>query len=199
MRSWSEVHSFGGSFYESVSIDAMPIQTYRNITPTLGARVYVHPSAVVIGKVYIGEDASIWPGAVVRGDVNSIDIGARTSIQDGSVLHVTHDGPYAPGGRALIIGSDVTVGHRVVLHACTIGNACLVGMGSILLDNVVTEDFVMIGAGSVVTPGKRLETGGLYVGSPARRVRDLQQREIEFLSYSAAHYVKLKDEYSSSV
>jgi len=173
----------------------MPISPYRNISPTLGARVYVDPSAVVIGQVTIGEDASIWPTAVVRGDVHSITIGARTSIQDGSVLHVTHDGPFAPGGRALIIGSDVTVGHRAVLHACTIGNACLVGMGSIVLDGVEVEDLVMIGAGSIVAPGKRLETGGLYVGSPARRVRDLKQGEIDFLTYSAAHYVRLKDEY----
>jgi len=171
------------------------LQTYRNIAPTLGARVYIDAAAVVIGKVTIGDDSSVWPTAVVRGDVNSIQIGARTSIQDGSVLHVSHDGPYAPGGRALYIGSDVTVGHRVTLHACTIGNACLVGMGSILLDNVVTEDFVMIGAGSVVTPGKLLTTGGLYVGSPARRVRDLTPKEIQFLTYSAAHYVKVKDEY----
>lgn len=173
----------------------MTLQTYRNIAPTLGARVYIDPAAVVIGKVSIGDDSSVWPTAVVRGDVNSIEIGARTSIQDGSVLHVTHDGPYAPGGRALYIGSDVTVGHRVTLHACTIGNACLIGMGSILLDNVVTEDFVMIGAGSVVTPGKLLQTGGLYVGSPARRVRELTPKEIAFLTYSAAHYVKVKDEY----
>lgn len=173
----------------------MSISAYRNVSPTLGARVYVDPSAVVIGKVTIGEDSSIWPTAVVRGDVHSITIGARTSIQDGSVLHVTHDGPYAPGGRALIIGSDVTVGHRAVLHACTIGNACLVGMGSIVLDAAVLEDLVMIGAGSVVAPGKRLETRGLYVGSPARRVRDLKQSEIDFLTYSAAHYVRLKDEY----
>lgn len=173
----------------------MTIQTYRNIAPTLGARVYIDQAAVVIGKVSIGDDSSVWPTAVVRGDVNFIEIGARTSIQDGSVLHVTHDGPYAPGGRALYIGSDVTVGHRVTLHACTIGDACLIGMGSILLDNVVTEDFVMIGAGSVVTPGKLLQTGGLYVGSPARRVRDLTQKELEFLAYSAAHYVKVKDEY----
>jgi carbonic anhydrase/acetyltransferase-like protein (isoleucine patch superfamily) len=171
------------------------LQTYRNIAPTLGARVYIDPAAVVIGKVTIGDDSSVWPTAVVRGDVNSIEIGSRTSIQDGSVLHVTHDGPYAPGGRALYIGSDVTVGHRVMLHACTIGNACLIGMGSILLDNVVTEDFVMIGAGSVVTPGKRLQTGGLYVGSPARRVRELSQQEIDFFTYSAAHYVKVKDQY----
>lgn len=173
----------------------MSVSSYRNILPTLGARVYIDPSSVVIGKVTIGDDSSIWPTAVVRGDVNTITIGARTSIQDGSVLHVTHDGPHAPGGRALIIGSDVTVGHRATLHACTIGNTCLVGMGSIILDDVVAEDFVMIGAGSVVTPGKRLESGGLYVGSPARRVRDLKPKEIEFLSYSAAHYVKVKGEY----
>lgn len=173
----------------------MTIKTYRNIAPTLGARVYIDESAVVIGKVTIGDDSSVWPTAVIRGDVQSIEIGARTSIQDGAVLHVTHDGPYAPGGRGLFIGSDVTVGHRATLHACTIGNACLIGMGAILLDNVVTEDFVMIGAGSLVTPGKVLTSGGLYVGSPARRLRDLTQQEIEFLSYSAAHYVKIKDEY----
>jgi carbonic anhydrase/acetyltransferase-like protein (isoleucine patch superfamily) len=177
----------------------MPIRTCRQsdheYAPKLGARVYVDPSAVVIGRVSVGDDASIWPTAVVRGDVHSITIGARTSIQDGSVLHVTHDGPYAPGGRALVVGADVTVGHRVVLHACTIGDKCLVGMGSLLLDNVVTDELVMIGAGSVVTPGKHLQSRGLYVGSPARRVRDLTPQEIEFLAYSAAHYVKLKDEY----
>ncbi|MBM0104405.1 gamma carbonic anhydrase family protein [Steroidobacter sp. S1-65] len=173
----------------------MSIETYKGVAPTLGARVFVHPSAVVIGKVTIGDDSSVWPTAVVRGDVHSIQIGARTSIQDGSVLHVTHDGPYAPGGRALIVGSDVTVGHRVTLHACTIGNRCLIGMGAILLDNVVIEDLVMIGAGSLVPPNKVLKSGGLYVGSPARRVRELTSKEIEFLTYSAAHYVKVKDEY----
>jgi carbonic anhydrase/acetyltransferase-like protein (isoleucine patch superfamily) len=173
----------------------MSPRPYRSITPTLGARVYIDPAAVVIGKVTIGDDASIWPTAVLRGDVHEITIGARTSIQDGCVLHVTHDGPFSPGGRALVVGSDVTVGHRAVLHACTVGNACLVGMGSLLLDDVVVEDYVMIGAGSVVTPGKRLTSKGLYMGSPARRARDLTAREIEFLSYSAAHYVKIKDEY----
>lgn len=177
---------------------AMNVRPYCNIIPTLGARVYVDPAAVVIGKVTIGDDTSIWPGAVIRGDVNSISIGARTSIQDGSVLHVTHDSPYAPGGRPLVIGSDVTVGHRVVLHACTIGNACLIGMGSVILDNVETEDFVMVGAGSVVAQGKRLEKYGLYLGSPARRVRELKPQEIEFLRYSALHYVKVKDEYLRS-
>lgn len=173
----------------------MSIRSYSGFTPVFGARVYVDVAAVVIGKVTVGDDASIWPASVVRGDVHSITIGARTSIQDGSVLHVTHDGPYAPGGRALLVGTDVTVGHRVVLHACTIGNHCLVGMGSIVMDDVVTDDFVIIGAGSVVTPGKRLEARSLYVGSPARRVRELTTQEIEFLSYSAAHYVRLKEKY----
>jgi carbonic anhydrase/acetyltransferase-like protein (isoleucine patch superfamily) len=176
----------------------MTLSSYLNASPALGARVYVAPSATVIGRVTVGDDSSIWPAAVVRGDVHSIRIGARTSIQDGSVLHVTHDGPYAPGGRALVIGDDVTVGHRAVLHACTIGNACLVGMGALILDNVETEDFVMIGAGALVTPGKKLKTRGLYVGSPAARVRDLTDKEVEFLTYSAAHYVKVKDNYLRS-
>lgn len=173
----------------------MPVRPYLQTLPTLGARVYIDPAAEVIGKVTLGDDVSIWPTAVVRGDVNSIEIGARTSIQDGAVLHVSHDGPYKPGGRNLVIGSDVTVGHKVVLHACTIGNACLVGIGSIVLDDVVTEDFVMIGAGTLVPPGQRLTSRSLYLGSPARRIRELSEREVEFLSYSAAHYVRLKDEY----
>ena len=173
----------------------MTLSSYLNVAPTLGARVYVAPSAAVIGKVTIGDDSSIWPMAVVRGDVDSVRIGARTSIQDGSVLHVTHDGPYRPGGRALIVGDDVTVGHRAVLHACTIGNACLIGMGALLLDDVELEDFVMIGAGTLVPPGKKLASRGLYVGSPARRARDLTQKEVDFLTYSAAHYVKVKDNY----
>jgi carbonic anhydrase/acetyltransferase-like protein (isoleucine patch superfamily) len=173
----------------------MNVRPYRGELPVIGARVYIDPAAVVIGRVTLGDDASVWPSAVIRGDVHRIEIGARCSIQDGSVLHVTHDGPYAPGGRELLLGAEVTVGHRVVLHACTIGNACLIGMGSLILDNVQIEDHVMVGAGSVVPPGKRLESGALYVGSPARRVRDLTAREIEFLSYSAAHYVKVKNDY----
>jgi carbonic anhydrase/acetyltransferase-like protein (isoleucine patch superfamily) len=171
------------------------IERYLNFNPVLGQRVYVAPSAVVIGRTTLADDVSIWPTAVVRGDVFSIEIGARSNIQDGSVLHVTHDGPHTPGGRALIIGSDVTVGHRVVLHACTVGNLCLIGMGSVVLDDAIIEDHVIVGAGSVISPGKRLESRGLYVGSPARRIRELRPEEIEFLSYSASHYVKLKDDY----
>jgi carbonic anhydrase/acetyltransferase-like protein (isoleucine patch superfamily) len=173
----------------------MTVRTYLGIAPHIGARAYVDPSAAVIGRVTIGEDASIWPCAVLRGDVHEIHVGARTSIQDGSVLHVTHDSGYAPGGRACIVGADVTVGHRVVLHACTVGNFCLIGMGSVVLDDVIIEDRVILGAGSLVSPGKKLESGGLYVGTPARRVRDLKEQEIAFLSYSAAHYVKLKNDY----
>lgn len=173
----------------------MSVETYNGVRPAIGARAYIHPSAVVIGRVSLGDDVSVWPTAVIRGDVHEIRIGARTSVQDGSVLHVTHDGPYAPGGRALIIGDDVTIGHRAVLHACTVENACLIGMGAILLDNVHVEDLVMIGAGAMVTPGKRLESRGLYVGTPARRVRELTDKELEFLTYSAHHYVKVKDRY----
>jgi carbonic anhydrase/acetyltransferase-like protein (isoleucine patch superfamily) len=173
----------------------MNLRPYRGVVPSLGARVYIDPGAVVIGRVTLGDDVSVWPTAVLRADVHRIEIGARCSIQDGSVLHVTHDGPYAPGGRALLIGADVTVGHRVMLHACTVGNACLIGMGSILLDNVEVEDLVMIGAGTVVPPGRRLQSRSLYIGSPAKRARDLTERELEFLTYSAAHYVKIKNEY----
>lgn len=173
----------------------MTIDSYRGIRPQLGQRVYIHESAVVIGRVTLGDDVSVWPTAVIRGDVNDIAIGARTSVQDGCVLHVTHDGPFSPGGRALHVGTDVTIGHRAVLHACTIGNAALIGMGAVLLDAVHVEDFVVIGAGSVVTPAKRLTSGGLYVGNPARRQRELSTKEVEFLTYSAQHYVRLKNEY----
>jgi carbonic anhydrase/acetyltransferase-like protein (isoleucine patch superfamily) len=157
--------------------------------------VYVDPAATVIGKVTLGDDVSIWPGAVLRGDVNSIEVGARSNVQDGAVLHVTHDSRYKPGGRNLVVGADVTIGHKAMLHACTIGNACLVGMGSIILDDVVTEDFVMIGAGALVPTGRQLKRGGLYVGSPARRVRELTEQELEFLLYSAANYIELKNDY----
>ncbi|HET9680057.1 MAG TPA: gamma carbonic anhydrase family protein [Gammaproteobacteria bacterium] len=173
----------------------MNLQPYRDWSPTLGARVYVADSARVIGRVSLAEDASIWPFCAVRGDVNSIEIGARSNIQDATVIHVTHDGPYTPGGIPTIIGSDVTVGHKCLLHACTIGNFCLIGMGATVMDGAVLEDEVFLAAGSLVSPGKRLESGYLYRGSPARKVRALSDTEKEQLHYSAAHYVRLKDEY----
>jgi len=173
----------------------MAIREYRGVRPALGSRVYVDECALVIGNVTLGDDASVWPFAAVRGDVHRIDIGARTNIQDGSVLHVVHDGPYSPGGLPLLIGEDVTVGHKAVLHAATVGARCLIGMGAIVLDGAVIADEVILAAGSVVPPGKRLESRGLYLGNPARRVRELTDRELEQLLYSARHYVAVKEHY----
>lgn len=171
------------------------LRPFQDKSPILGQRVMIDPSSVVIGEITLADDVSIWPLVAMRGDVNSIHIGARTNIQDGTVLHVTHRSEHNPAGNPLIIGTDVTVGHKAMLHGCTIGNRVLVGMGSILLDGVVVDDEVMIGAGSLVSPGKRLESGYLYLGSPARRVRPLTPAEIAGLLYSANNYVRWKDEY----
>lgn len=171
------------------------LRTLQTWAPGLGQGVYVDSTAVIIGRVFLGDDVSVWPGSVIRGDVNSIHIGARSNIQDLSVLHVTHDGPYSPGGFPLRIGEDVTVGHRCILHACSVGDRCLIGMGSIVMDGAVIEDEVLLAAGSLVSPGKRLESGYLYRGSPAHKLRPLTAQEREMLRYSAAHYVRLKDCY----
>lgn len=173
----------------------MAIRDHQGVSPVLGARVYVDECAVVIGRVVLGDDASVWPFAVIRGDVNRIEIGARTNIQDGSVLHVVHDGPSSPGGLPLIIGEDVTVGHKAMLHAARVGHRCLIGMSAVVLDGAVIEDEVILGAGSVVPPGKCLTSHGLYMGNPARRARELTRAEIDRLLYSAHHYVKIKDTY----
>jgi len=148
-----------------------------------------------MGDVHLGDDASVWPHVAMRGDVQIIRIGARTNIQDGTVLHVTHDGPFNPGGYPLHIGDDVTIGHRALLHGCTVGNRVLVGMGAIIMDAVKVEDDVMIAAGALVTPGKHLQSGHLYAGSPAREVRALTQEEMRFLPYSAQGYINLKQRY----
>lgn len=173
----------------------MAISNYLSHQPSIGQGVYIAPTASVIGKVKIGEQSSIWPGAVVRGDVNQITIGKHTNIQDNSVLHVTHDGPYTPGGVALVIGDHVTVGHQVTLHACQIHDASLIGIGSIVLDEVVVESQVMVGAGSLVPPGKILTSGYLWMGSPVKQIRPLTDKEKAFFKYSAKHYQKLKDQY----
>jgi len=173
----------------------MNIRPYRNTLPRLAARVYVDPAGLVIGDVELGDDASIWPFAVARGDVHYVRIGARTNVQDGAVLHVTHDGEYTPGGFPLIIGDDVTIGHGAIVHACTVEDACLIGMNATVLDGAVVHRHSMIGAGAVVSPGKVVGEGELWVGNPARKVRMLSDVEIERLYYSARHYVKLKDEY----
>ena len=173
----------------------MALRPYKDILPQLGARAYVDDSAAVIGAVQIGADSSIWPMCSVRGDVNFIRIGARTNIQDNSVIHVTHRYSELPDGQPAIIGDDVTVGHQCVLHACTIGNRCLIGMGSIVLDGAVLHDGVLLGAGSLVTEGKELEGGYLWLGRPAKRARALTAKEMAWFEYSANHYVKLKDDY----
>lgn len=175
--------------------EGMPVRTFQSQAPRLGQRVYVDSTALVIGRVALCDDVSLWPYAVVRGDVNSIHVGARSNIQDLCVLHVTHDGLYSPGGFALTVGEDVTVGHRCILHACAIGNRCLIGMGSIVMDGAVIEEEVLLAAGSLVSPGKRLESGHLYRGSPVEKIRPLTGQEREMLRYSAAHYLSLKDRY----
>jgi len=171
------------------------LRAFLDFRPQQGARVYVDPAATVIGQVVLGDDVSVWPGVVLRGDVNRIAVGARSNIQDGTIGHVTHDGRYTPGGIPLCIGEDVTVGHAAILHACNIGDRCLVGMGALVLDGAVIEADVMLGAGSLVAPGKRLESGWLYRGRPAVAARRLTNEEIDLLAYSAAHYVRLKDDY----
>lgn len=176
----------------------MPIVAIRNFqqhTPRLGERAFVDRSAVVIGDVEIGTDSSVWPLTVIRGDMHRIRIGKRTSVQDASVLHITHAGPFNPDGFPLLIGDDVTIGHKVMLHGCTLGNRILVGMGSTVMDGAVVEDDVIIGAGSLVPPGKRLESGFLYVGSPAKQARPLTEKERAFFTYTAGNYVKLKDQH----
>lgn len=173
----------------------MPIRAYRGILPQVPASTYIAEEASVIGNVTLGEDVSIWPMTVVRGDVNVITIGDRTNIQDGSVLHVTHDHPDIPGGHGLRIGKRVTVGHKVILHGCTVEDDVLIGMGAIVMDGAVVKSKVLLGAGSLVTPGKVLDSGFLWLGSPARKVRPLNQKELEYLDYSANHYVKLKNDY----
>jgi len=176
------------------------IHSFESHFPDIHVDAFIHETAFVNGKVTIGAGASIWPMVVIRGDINDINIGARSNIQDGSVLHVTHDSRFSsPGGESLQIGDDVTVGHNVTLHGCTLQDRCLIGMGAIVLDGAVVETDVMVGAGALVPPFKTLESGYLYVGNPARRSRPLKSQELEFLKYSAEHYVKLARRTADSI
>jgi carbonic anhydrase/acetyltransferase-like protein (isoleucine patch superfamily) len=175
------------------------IRSYKGIAPKIGKDVYIDESAVLVGDITIGDDTSIWPFVAARGDVNHIVIGERSNIQDGSVLHVTHKNTANPDGYPLIIGNDVTIGHKVMLHGCTIKDRVLVGMAAIVLDGAVIEEEVMIGAGSLVPPNKVLESGYLYVGSPARQARPLTEQERAFLQKSADNYVANKSDYLTDV
>ena len=174
----------------------MHLRPYLDHVPVVGERVYIDPAASVIGDVVLGDDVSIWPGTIVRGDVNYIRIGDRTNIQDGSVVHVSHDGPHAKlGGFATVIGSDVTIGHKAIVHACQIEDAVLIGMGAIILDGAIVRRHGFVGAGALVAPGKEVGERELWLGNPARKVRMLSDAEVEALFYSAQHYVRLKDHY----
>ena len=170
------------------------IRKFKEFTPSLGNHVFVDEQATVIGDVSLGDDVSIWPQSVVRGDINPITIGSRTNLQDGSIVHVTHKSDYS-SGYPCTIGSDVTIGHACVIHACTIEDMALIGMGSVLLDGSIIQSNVIIGAKSLVPSGKILESGYLYMGSPCKKIRPLKISEIEFLKYSAQHYVNTKNDF----
>lgn len=169
----------------------MNIRTFAGFTPKLGEGVFIDPTAVVLGDVELGDNVSVWPTAVIRGDMHSIRVGAKTSIQDGSILHITHASKFYPDGFPLTLGEEITVGHRAVLHGCTLGNRILVGMGAIIMDGAVVEDEVIIAAGALVPPGKHLASGYVYAGNPVKQLRALTPQEKEFFSYSAANYVSL--------
>ena len=170
----------------------MAILPYKNILPKIHDTAWIADSSVVAGDIDIGEDSSIWFGVQMRGDVHEIRIGKRTNIQDNAVVHVTRNvsGTY--------IGDDVTVGHGAILHACTVQNKCLIGMGAIVLDEAVIEEGAMVAAGALVTPRKIVKSGQLWGGNPARYMRDLTEEENDFLTISADNYVRLSREYKVS-
>ncbi len=165
------------------------VRPFGGKAPRLLESVFAADDALVIGDVEIGEDSSLWFGAIVRGDVNTIRIGARTNVQDYSVLHVTHD------THPTVVGDDVTLGHRATLHGCTIKDRCLVGIGAVVMDGAVVGEDAMVGAGSLVPPGMVVPSGTLAVGVPAKVKRPLTPQEIAFLRTSASNYVRYAQEY----
>lgn len=171
------------------------LRSYKGILPVLGLNTYVDYSAVLVGNIVIADDVSIWPMVAARGDVNSISIGARTNVQDGTILHVTRKSTNNLLGDPLIIGADVTIGHQCMLHGCCLGDRILVGMGTIIMDGATIESDVFIGAGSLVPPNKTLVSGYLYVGNPVKKIRQLKGSEVSFLKQSALNYVELKNDY----
>jgi gamma-carbonic anhydrase len=171
----------------------MPVFELKGVAPALGRAVFIAPNATVIGDVVVGEESSIWFGTVIRGDVFPIRIGARTNIQDNSVVHVT------TGKASTTIGDDVTVGHQVIVHGCTIGSRCLVGMGSIILDGAVLADECFVAAGSLIAPGLRVNARSLVMGRPAKVVRVLGEADLASIREAAAHYVVNAREYAGGL
>ncbi|MEW5837303.1 MAG: gamma carbonic anhydrase family protein [Pseudomonadota bacterium] len=176
----------------------MTIRLFEHFSPTVGQDAWVAERAEVIGQVRLGAQSSVWPMAVLRGDINHIEIGARSNVQDGTIIHVTHASRFHPRGAPVWVGEDVTIGHRAVLHACTVHDRALIGMGSLILDEAVIESNVIVGAGSVVPPHKVLESGFLWLGAPARKVRELTVEELEYLGYSATYYAELAARHRAS-
>jgi carbonic anhydrase/acetyltransferase-like protein (isoleucine patch superfamily) len=173
------------------------VRNFEGNKPRIATSAYVDETALVIGDVTLEDDVSLWPMVVARGDINSIYIGARTNIQDGTILHVSHDSEFAPGGFALHLGADITVGHQAVLHGCTVEDRCLIGMAATVLDGALVHSGAIVGAGSLVPPGRELEGGFLWVGTPVRKARVLRPEEEAFLMYSAAHYVEVKNRHKA--
>lgn len=172
------------------------IHSYKNIKPSLGSNTWVASSSDVIGDVCCGKDCSFWFGSIVRGDVHYIKIGNRVNIQDLSMIHVTHyTKDDKSDGNPTIIGDDVTIGHRVMLHGCTIEDACLIGMSATILDGAVISKESIVGAGALVTKNKVFPPRSLIMGSPAKAVRSLSDEEVKELYNSASRYVKFKKDY----
>lgn len=167
---------------------------YKGVLPQIAGDAFIAPTAVVIGAVEIGAEASIWFGCVLRGDSNTIKIGPRTNIQDGTVIHVNHEREGAAGTKTTI-GADVTVGHMALLHACTVEDGAFIGMKACLMDGVHVESGAMVAAGALVTPGKRIRKGELWAGSPAKLMRPLTDKEMAYFAYSAKHYCQVAANY----
>ena len=165
------------------------LRAFAGKRPIVGRGVFLAESCAVIGDVVIGDESSVWYSTVVRGDVMPIRIGARTSIQDGTVVHVTSE------AYGTTIGSDCTIGHNAIIHACTVEDLCLIGMGAILLDGARIGRGSLVGAGALVTPGTDIPEGSLVIGSPARVKRPVNAREREQIEYGAAHYRELSRRY----
>ena len=168
---------------------------FNEILPTIGKDTFIAPSADVLGDCIIGDDCSVWFGVVIRGDVNKIRIGDRTNVQDLSMLHVTQPDELHSDGAALTIGNDVTIAHKVMLHGCTIGNTCLIGMNAVVLDGAEIGDESIVGAGSLVTKNKKFPPRSLIMGSPAKAVRTLNDGEIKTLHISSKNYQNYKNQY----
>lgn len=173
----------------------MPLESYQDMFPEIASGTFVHNTACIIGQVTIATNSSVWPYCVLRGDVHAIQIGANTNIQDGTIIHTTHAGPYTDIGRPTRVGNHVTIGHRCILHACTVEDKAFIGMNTTILDGAIIRSGAMIGANSLITNGQHIEGGFLWLGQPARKTRPLTPKEQEYIDYSAQHYSHVAQSY----